>query len=977
MAGVKLAKKRSFYGVVAVVFALSNMSTPVSAIGGVFDEVFYNKNYVLGYNPTLACSTSQGNIGPSNGSLTIPSYTNAVIKNGDHPDPGVIVGDDGELHMYTSGLRHFSSKDGVNWKGLKEADVKNAPGGDNAGAWAPDIAKVNDMYVLSWANPSGTIYYAVGDSAGGPFTYSGKLANEGIDPQIFADGGKYYLYYAGINQIKVAELTIHGNDIKAGSAKSVLNRDMTTEDWTVEAPWVFNRNGTYYMLYSTGKWDGGGGFDQDKYDLRVAKASSPTQKFTRKGGAILRQTSGKFTGPGTAAIISDKNGNDWLYYHARPNGGNDRAPMLDVITYKNGWPVINNGNGPSTSNQGSVGAEGSGATYNTPASSASFTSTGGGFRMATYNAAGVTLMRDGKLGRAQQNLNEGFQMLDRERATVASLQEVASSQNLKAPSGWSMYVSKGGNRSVGIAWRSDIWTQKEAIDFSVDNSPEPDNTAKTYHYPIVTLADRNGNIITVMSAHLVSSVHGAPGSLRVAQGEAVRDKIMELNRQGRSVVLGGDFNMTNPQIGNIMKPLVDSQPEYRRIDHIFATPGAIFTNWKDVPKEQTNGFTDHPLIFTDVTIPGSSFSALGGGVGAFCTCPASDTLSSSGMLRGKDNLEKIYNYFIDKGFSDVGAAGIVGNISQESGGDPTIVQGGGHSKDPTSIKSGWGIIQWTPGSKVIAIAKEAGAEGPIFELSTQLDIVWGHFQNKPPITKGSFSIEEYKAITDYRAATNYFEDKIEGASNPAMTKRYAAAKLALSNYGDGGGGVASGDPTAEGGCGSTENGAVRGDIVKTALAYAWPDRNVSPNTKKKPSYAAAIKKAKAAGKYTGDTCFDGGIDCGAFVTRVMQDSGVDPEYGGGGNTEYQLNYMLKNKTKYKELKPSGPSDLQPGDIAIQNNSSRHHTYLFVGKQDGFDSMIASASQCDHAPWAGEEKVADPAFRWFRYIGAGEGVTPDA
>ena len=61
----------------------------------------------------------------------------------------------------------------------------------------------------------------------------------------------------------------------------------------------------------------------------------------------------------------------------------------------------------------------------------------------------------------------------------------------------------------------------------------------------------------------------------------------------------------------------------------------------------------------------------------------STTTGSTGTLTGNDNLEKIYNYFLGKGLTDFQAAGIVGNISQESGGDPTIVQGGGSATDPS------------------------------------------------------------------------------------------------------------------------------------------------------------------------------------------------------------------------------------------------------------------------------------------------------
>ena len=45
-----------------------------------------------------------------------------------------------------------------------------------------------------------------------------------------------------------------------------------------------------------------------------------------------------------------------------------------------------------------------------------------------------------------------------------------------------------------------------------------------------------------------------------------------------------------------------------------------------------------------------------------------------------------------------------------------------------------------------------------------------------------------------------------------------------------------------------------------------------------PAYAAAITKAKAEGQYVGND----GVDCGGFVTRLMIDSGFEPNYNYAG-----------------------------------------------------------------------------------------------
>lgn len=174
----------------------------------------------------------------------------------------------------------------------------------------------------------------------------------------------------------------------------------------------------------------------------------------------------------------------------------------------------------------------------------------------------------------------------------------------------------------------------------------------------------------------------------------------------------------------------------------------------------------------------------------------------------------------------------------------------------------------------------------------------------------------------------------------------------------------SGSASASTGCSS---GAASGDAVTTAINYAWPQYHAKPYTTMKPEYKKATDEAKKAGKYIGGIQYPG-VDCGGFVTRVMQNSGLDTSYGGGGNTETQLSY-LQSSSKWTEIKPKSTSDMKPGDVAIKT-SGGGHTYLFVGTVSGFGSNTASASLDGRAPMAGSEKPADPEYRWFRLKGTG-------
>ncbi len=372
-----------------------------------------------------------------------------------------------------------------------------------------------------------------------------------------------------------------------------------------------------------------------------------------------------------------------------------------------------------------------------------------------------------------------------------------------------------------------------------------------------------------------------------------------------------------------------------------------------------------------------------------------DGLVSVGLV-GKDNLEKIFNYLVseDKGLSDVQAAAVIGNISVESGGDPTLAQGGipkntnddlplskwvfdeKHVKDPSvygseaGVGKAWGLIQWDAGGRAIDYAEDAGVSGEIYRLGTQLDIIWWHMNNRSPTSKTSM-ITEFKKITDLEKATLYYEQTMEGAGKPNMVDRYASAKLALAEFG---GSLATSSASSTdiplGSCEGVGGGAVAGNVAKTAISYAWPEYHAPNYLRLKPAYASAISQAQAKGKYVGGGIHPG-VDCGGFVTRVLQDSGVDPSYGGGGNTTSQLAY-LASSSKYKELVNPSTSDLDTGRggfaIAIKTTGGGH-TYLYIGKKDGFETQVASASYSPsgtawRSPMAGLEAPADSEYRWF-------------
>lgn len=174
--------------------------------------------------------------------------------------------------------------------------------------------------------------------------------------------------------------------------------------------------------------------------------------------------------------------------------------------------------------------------------------------------------------------------------------------------------------------------------------------------------------------------------------------------------------------------------------------------------------------------------------------------------------------------------------------------------------------------------------------------------------------------------------------------------------------------------GGTSCDFIGGDVVETALQYAWPDNQGSGRTEQTDAYRQAHQQAVSAGEYRGGC---GGNDCGAFTTRVIRDSGFDPEFNNQeGDTSHQKAYM-DDSDRWEEIGRGGElstSELEPGDVAIWTREAAGtnfgHTFLYVGSQPDFETRVASASvssDCSNAraPEAGVESLTNPRITWYR------------
>jgi hypothetical protein len=290
---------------------------------------------------------------------TLAAGDNPIIQTLYTTDPAPLV-HDGRVYLYTghdepnaqtfqmNDWRIYSSADMVNWQDHGSPLSLKTFSWATAQAWASQTIQRNGKFYwyVSIRHTSGSmaIGVAVGDSPTGPFKDAiGKplAMNNGIDPTVWIDDdGQAYLYwgnpglwYVKLNadmvsytgNINTVTLTAAGFGGRSGNAQ----RPTTFE----EGPWLYKRDGKYYMLYAA---------NCCSEHLGWSTGPSATGPWTY-GGVVMPAQGTSFTNhPG----VIDFRGSSYLFYHngALPGGGGyDRSVCVEKFVYgANGSiPVIN------------------------------------------------------------------------------------------------------------------------------------------------------------------------------------------------------------------------------------------------------------------------------------------------------------------------------------------------------------------------------------------------------------------------------------------------------------------------------------------------------------------------------------------------------------------------------------------------------------------------------------------------------------
>jgi hypothetical protein len=324
----------------------------------------------------------------------VGSYQNPVY--GGQPDPMAARGS--EYYVYGTGERFpiVRSNDLVHWTRAGTAMNRRpdwvpqdgqwnpwapsvieragaCPGTTSASCWLMYYTGLNRRFNLPDGN--NCIGVAVSTSPAGPFTDTGILdtapattdssgrpigcgddaGHSNIDAAPFVDpvSGDAYLYLStGRNadhvfQRTVSVIPLTGDMLHAADARRPLFT--MTQPWeldVVEAPWMLRHGGTYYLLYS------GGRFSDASYAMGYAIASSPTGPFTKALTNPFLAGKEDVVGPGGGSVVVGPHGGDWLIYHGRAVAGGARTLRVDPLVWDDAHDLPTLGvRGPTTDPQ--------------------------------------------------------------------------------------------------------------------------------------------------------------------------------------------------------------------------------------------------------------------------------------------------------------------------------------------------------------------------------------------------------------------------------------------------------------------------------------------------------------------------------------------------------------------------------------------------------------------------------------------------
>jgi len=359
------------------------------------------------------------------------------------------------------------------------------------------------------------------------------------------------------------------------------------------------------------------------------------------------------------------------------------------------------------------------------------------------------------------------------------------------------------------------------------------------------------------------------------------------------------------------------------------------------PADNFEVFNNSPNWVGNVGCNTSSSSS----TGSSCGC---GTNSGEPTLVGSDPEQQAYNYFVQQGLDNVQAAAVVGNLMDESHLDPTIIQNGGNSNNPAAAGSGgWGIAQWTPGAKIIGIAAGLGVTSPIYDLATQLQIVWLEMTGTSPtgyadLTKGLEAIIGSSPAV-LATAVSFFQVNFEGG---VAGSRLLDAIEVFQEYGN------TTPPSTTGNCtgnctlgssmssGIPPNSPTLSSLSQTRQQVVCIAEQELALWESQPGYPTPPYAASGLLKYTNGWYEEW---CADFVSWVYNQAAdplqPDPGWMVPGVSEIET-IGQQNKSFQWHPQSSNYTPV-PGDMAVHSQSGNpdYHINVFISSNNGVSYYI--------------------------------------
>lgn len=247
------------------------------------------------------------------------------------------------------------------------------------------------------------------------------------------------------------------------------------------------------------------------------------------------------------------------------------------------------------------------------------------------------------------------------------------------------------------------------------------------------------------------------------------------------------------------------------------------------------------------------------------------------------------------------AAGVMANLKVESGFDPTIVEGGSHKDSPVGVSGGYGIVQWTPGTKMLKYADLAANPELAGNLTRQVNLLWDQLTNaSSPLQEVAAGKALLATSTPEEAAAafmlKYERPKDQSAS--AVARRAALAAPILAEMGGGASTTVinvadTTTATSADGCAPTTTtpaGAGCGTLTTQALAQAIVDND---KINKFGRLVAEDLSSAAAGQVSSNKVkLSHSLLCIIYSVGQKHDITITSlEGGGSGHSATSLHYV--------------------------------------------------------------------------------------